>query len=277
MYEINLENSQSNENLESLSIFVGSSKCNANCSHCAALPLRKYAPKKDGIINEELITKTLKNCFYQGASYLSITSSGEPTLSPISITKTLILVDKLKDNEIFYSPINLYSNGIRIGNEKHFCDKYLDLWKNLGLSTIYVTVHSTDEKKNAQIYRVRNYPSLEEIFSRIHNAHLKVRANIILSKKTIDGANDFIKMASQLVYLGVDDISAWPLRDLNDKMDLFSSPQESELDKIGKWIQENHYPNHIIRLLREEAKIKYSLGKKLTLFPDGTLSSNWCR
>ena len=48
---------------------------------------------------------------------------------------------------IEYSPINLYSNGIRIGGDKDFGDTYLSLWRSLGLTTIYVTVHDIDEKK----------------------------------------------------------------------------------------------------------------------------------
>ncbi|MEK6809761.1 MAG: radical SAM protein, partial [Nanoarchaeota archaeon] len=99
----------------SLSLFVGTGRCNANCSHCAGMPLRRYAPKKDGTIDENLVYKTIKTCYEQGARHLSISSSGEPTLSPLSVTKALELIYRCRKEDIEFSPLNLYSNGIRIG------------------------------------------------------------------------------------------------------------------------------------------------------------------
>ena len=80
--------------LKSLSIFVGTGKCNAKCPHCAGVPLRKYAPKEDGVVDLGLIERTLIQSHKKGALYLSISSSGEPTLSPKSITKVLRLTKK---------------------------------------------------------------------------------------------------------------------------------------------------------------------------------------
>jgi len=116
--------------LNSLSIFVGTAQCNGHCVHCAGVPLRKYAPKEDGVIDKDLIYRTVKECYNKGARYLSISSSGEPTLSPLAVTRTLELVNGCREEGIGFSPINLYSNGIRIGEDKSFCDKYLFLWKS---------------------------------------------------------------------------------------------------------------------------------------------------
>lgn len=271
MYEIN----QRAEKLNSLSLFVGTGQCNGNCAHCAGAPLRKYAPREDGIINEELIYKTIKECYTQGARYLSISSSGEPTLSPIAVTKTLQLVYDCQKESIKFFPINLYSSGIRIGQDPEFCKEYLPRWKNLGLTTIYVTVHDIDEKKNAVIYGVEKYPSLEEVVFRIHDANLLVRANLVLSKRTISTFEEFVSTIEHLKRKGADFISAWPIRNLEDKVDVNLSPPEEELDKMESWV-EKHNQRHKIRLLREKSKIVDQIGQKLTLFPDGTLSNTWC-
>ena len=82
--------------LNSLSLFVGTGECNAHCNHCAGVALRKYAPLEDGVIDEDLIERTVRNCYEQGARYLSISSSGEPTLSPLSVTKTLGLLQRFE-------------------------------------------------------------------------------------------------------------------------------------------------------------------------------------
>ncbi len=261
--------------LKSLALFVGTAECNANCSHCAGRPLRKFAPKEDGQIDRELIYKTIKSCYGQGARSLSISSSGEPTLSPWAVTETLGVVSKCKSEGIIYSQINLYSNGIRIGQDADFCRNFLSWWKMLGLTRVYITVHSVDREKNAEIYGVKSYPFLGDIGSELHTANLEMRANLVLSKRTINTFDDFVWSVKRLKGMGVDFISAWPIRNMDDKIDLELSPLEKELDKIERWVEEQS-PEGRIRLLREKSRRAYQTGEKLTLFPDGTLSNSWC-
>jgi MoaA/NifB/PqqE/SkfB family radical SAM enzyme len=262
--------------LKSLSLFVGTGECNANCNHCAGMPLRKYAPKKDGIIDEELISKTLEESYSLGAKSLSISSSGEPTLSPRAVTKTLGLLHKYKNMGVDFSPINLYSNGIRIGEDNYFHNAYLPLWKDLGLTGIYVTVHDIEEKENARIYGVKNYPPLKLILHRIHNAGISMRANLILSKKTINNFDKFFSTIKSLERMGVDSISAWPIRNQNDKIDQNLSPLEEELNKIETWIETNQNPKCPIRMPTKKNQELYQTNQKLTLFQNGTLSNTWC-
>jgi MoaA/NifB/PqqE/SkfB family radical SAM enzyme len=261
--------------LRSLSLFVGTGECNGNCRHCAGKIHRKYAPEEDGIINSVLIGKTLRECYAQGARYLSISSSGEPTLSPISVTKTLEIVNGLITDKITYSPINLYSNGIRIGEDEIFCAEYLSKWKKLGLKWIYLTVHDTDELRNAQVYRVKKYPKLETIVGRIHQNDLLVRANIVLSKDNIATLERFIFMAEDLKRWGFDSMSAWPIRGDDDKINIRLAPSQVELEKIERWVVDQG-ERFGIRLLTEKNRDAYEKGEKLTLFPDGTLSNSWC-
>ncbi len=262
--------------LKSLSLFVGTGQCNAHCVHCAGRAHRKYAPTEDGIIDQDLIYDTIKKCYGWGARSLSISSSGEPTLSPLSITTVLQLVHGCKTEGIEYSPINLYSNGIRIGKDKEFCNTYLPRWRDYGLTTIYVTMHDVDEEKNARIYGVDNYPDLEGVISRIHHAGLLTRGNLVLSQKTIDTFEKFVSTVDYLTEIGVDGISAWPVRGMDDKINSELSPLESELDKMEEWVEQNQDYGIRVMLLREKSKILYQTGQKLTLFPDGTLSNTWC-
>lgn len=261
--------------LNSLSLFVGTSECNAKCGHCAGVPLRKYAPKLDGIIDQDLIYKTIKDCYEQGARYLSISSSGEPTLSPLAVTRTMELINKCRNEGIEFYPINIYSNGIRIGVDKIFCYTYLPLWKVFGLTTVYVTIHDANEEENARVYGINSYPSLDIIISRIHNADLIMRANLVLSKRTVGTYEKFISIVEELKRKGVDYISAWSIRNKEDKVDIKLSPHEEELDRMERWIKDKNL-NQKIRLLREKNKLAYKTGQKLTLFPDGTLSNTWC-
>lgn len=263
------------ETLESLSLFVGTGECNGRCNHCAGKVHRKYAPKEDGVVNENLFYETLNSSYEQGARHLSLSSSGEPTLSPESVTKTLKLVHDLREEKIEYSPITLYSNGIRIGEDKEFCDTYLRLWKTYGLTTIYLTVHDIDERENARIYNIEKYPNLETVIRRIQNADLNVRANIILSKDIMNSYEKFTTTVNYLNNLGVTSISAWPIRNMQDELDAESAIPESELGKIREWVKEQTLDIKI-KLMDETSRTLYLSGKKLTLFPDGKLSGTWC-
>ena len=262
--------------LKSLSLFVGTGNCNANCVHCAGKIHRKYAPKEDGIIDEDLIRKTVRECYIKGARSLSISSSGEPTLSPLSVTKALKLIHDLRNEGVNYSRINLYSNGIVIGKDKNFCDKYLGLWKSLGLTTIYLTIHDTDEKNNASVYGIVDYPPLTKIISKIHDSGLKVRGNTVLSKKLISNLDEFVEMIKKLEVLKVDYISAWPIRNENDEVDAEMAPSKEELSKISAWIEKDNHYGFEVKLLGDETHALYAENKKLTLFPDNTLSNSWC-
>lgn len=262
--------------LNSLSLFVGTGKCNANCAHCAGKIHRNFAPKIDGEISRELFYKTLKEGYQNGARSLSISSSGEPTLSPLAVSKTLEMVYDLKKEAINYEWINLYSNGIRIGEDKKFCEDYLSTWRALGLKTIYVTVHDLDERKNALIYGVKSYPSIDLVVSRIHDAGLLTRANLVLNKNNVPTFEKFFNTVNRLREIGFDHISAWPIRGENDKVDLDLSPSREELDKMSHWAEKNSNESHRIRLLLEDHHEVYERGEKLTLFPDGKLSNSWC-
>jgi len=261
--------------LKSLSIFVGQGLCNARCSHCAGMPLREYAPVEDGTVDEVLVYRTLKDCYKQGARSLSLTSSGEPTLSPLAVTKALHLVRECEDEGIRFDPINLYSNGIRIGEDERFCQKYLSLWQVYGLKQVYVTVHDIDESKNAAAYGIKSYPPLKQVLSRIHSAGLLMRANLVLNRRTIGTLDDFTSSIRHLLHIGVDKVSAWPIRTLDDKVDTELSLPTEELEQMEIWAKRN-FDSKKVRLLLEKSKVAYKTGQKLALFPDGTLSSSWC-
>lgn len=262
------------EGLDSLALIVGTAECNAACRHCAGIPLRSYAPKNDGDIDEELIRRTVRRCYDAGARKLAINGSGEPTLSPLTITRLFELLKEMENEGIRFQSIHLYTNGIRIGEDEQFCNRYLKLWKDYGLDTIYVTVHDIDEKRNAAIYRTKKYPPLSLVFSRIHDTGMKVRANLVLSKDTIHTLERFICTVKYLSAIGVDTISAWPVRGMDDRLDEKAAPPKEELDMMEQWIKGNM--GYSVRLLRENNRIVYTTGQKLTLFPDGRLTNSWC-
>ncbi|MBU1975157.1 MAG: radical SAM protein [Nanoarchaeota archaeon] len=258
MYEMRLQN---------IALFVGTGKCNANCAHCAGSIHRENMPKEDRVINEELFYNTLKYAYERGARSLSLTSGGEPTLAPNSVTKTLDIAKNFD-----FRKIKLYTNGIRIGRSIEFSGTYLPLWQSKGLTDVYWTVHSISEEKNAQVFGIKSYPSLELIVSRIYKAHLKVRANIVLSRGNISDLERFKEIVNSLKGYGVDNIAGWPVRDEKDEYDILNAPSMSEIQEMREWAKNDR----TIQVQTEEHHELYKNKKKLGLFPDGSLSNSWC-
>ncbi|MBS3094355.1 radical SAM protein [Candidatus Pacearchaeota archaeon] len=190
-------------NLQNIALFVGTGKCNANCAHCAGSIHRENMPKEDKVVDENLFYRTLKYAYENGARSLSLTSGGEPTIAPNSVTRTLEIAQNFD-----FRKIKLYTNAIRIGKSLKFSKNYLPLWQSKGLTDIYWTVYSISPEKNAQIFRIKSYPSLELIINRIHEADLKVRANIVLSKNNICNLEKFKEIVTWLKNYGVDNIAA---------------------------------------------------------------------
>jgi molybdenum cofactor biosynthesis enzyme MoaA len=262
--------------LDSLSIFVGTGKCNARCVHCAGLHLRKFAPKADGEIDEELIAGTMAACYEKGARSLTITGCGEPTCSPKAVTKALELAFMLRQRGVVFESTNLYTNGIIVGTNSEFCWEYLPLWGSLGLTDIRLTLHHIDEETNAYYFNVPKYPPVYRVVDRIHRSGLRVRVNLLLNGGAIPTCGEFSKVVRYLQdFLSVSSIATWPLRDAEDNIDMKALPPAEELTKMAAWVEGN--PVYRVRFLENEEAHQQSYNRKLTLFPDGTLSNAWCQ
>ena len=255
-----------------MALFVGTGKCNAKCLHCAGKYHRDSAPTEDGFIDESLVYDTVRKCHADGARYLTLSGSGEPTLSPLAVTRTLQLVDRCRAEGMRFNTVSLYTNGIRIGEEEQF-GRYLRMWRMLGLGTMYVTVHSPDRHLNAKTYGVASYPPLSLVFSRIHDAGLLVRANVVLHRERMGTLLDFTRMVQYLEDTGADMVAAWPVRDEQDQINPFMAPPPEEIKRMKAWVDSG---KSRIYVRMPTSRKGYEKGQKLTLFPDGTLSSSWC-
>lgn len=265
------------EKVASVSILTGTGICNARCEHCAGLIFRSGAPKKDGVVNEKLTATVLRECHVKGARNLSISGSGEPTVSPRSVTKVLSIVNALRSEGIDYPSIHLYSNGIRIGESGRFARHHLPLWRSLGLGILYITVHDIDPIRNAKVYGVKNYPDLRTIVDRIHAIDLVVRANIMLSRTTVCTLDVFTDMVIKLQMMGFNAVSAWPIRGNDDQVDRSRAPDNVELYKIGAWVAAHTTPEVPVTLfLKKNYAVHNKMGQKVVLLPNGDISNKWC-
>lgn len=259
------------DKIDGISILVGTAECNANCPECAGRQHRKNAPLRDGEINEARLREVLDYCYERDCRYITLTGCGEPTLSPLAVTKTLLVLREYERNGNKFEPVNLYTNGIRIGFDHEFCARFLRQWKLLGLTSIYVSVFSDNEVLNAKAFRVEKYPEFRVIFNKIKNRGIALRTSVVLKKGYIGTCQEFKNLCDKFFNMGVDNISAWPLKN-NDDFISELAPDKAELSKMRDFA--NSRKN--IRLLLGDSKTKETLGKKIALFQNGEISDVWC-
>jgi len=261
------------EKLDGMSILVGTARCNAQCPECAGTQHQKDAPQRDGELDDSRLREALDFCLTRDCRYITLTGSGEPTLSPLAISRSLLLLYEYEMRGKKFHPINLYTNGIRIGRDRVFCEKYLPRWLSWGLSAIYVSVYSADENRNAKALGRRLYPSFDTIFKRIKSYGFKLRVNVVLKKGYVDRREKFEDLCKKFFAIGVNTITAWQLRDENNHVSPLA-PDGTVLADIRMFANAN--PTLPLRLLWGENADKEH-GRKIALFQNGELSDEWCK
>lgn len=189
-------------NIYSVSVVVGSSKCNAKCSFCGGVPHRGDANEEDSETyeNEVGLRTALRLAKQHGAWAISLTGSGEPTVSPKQVSRVLQIVQE----EGPFPMVQLFTNGIRIGYEPEFVSQLQD-WKELGLTTICMSIHDFD---SSCVYGVPT-PNPKEIVQRVKEAGLYTRATLVLHNGHIDTKSKYAKMIEFLSDCGCDMVTSW--------------------------------------------------------------------
>ena len=258
------------EKIDGISILVGTAKCNANCPECAGRQHRKNAPLHDGEIQEARLREVLDYCYWKDCRYITLTGAAEPTLSPLSVTKTLRVLKEYEVRGQKFDPVNLYTNGIRIGFEPEFCQNFFPEWHSCGLTRIYISVYDTDALQNAKAFHVSKYPELKVIFNRVKEYGFHLRTSVILKKGYTDTKEKLQSLCDKFFSMGVDNVSAWPLKNEDDSISALA-PDKSELERMRGLADGKN-----IRLLLGDSNAKEMLGKKIALFQDGSISDVWC-
>lgn len=280
------------EKIYSVSALVGDGSCNANCGFCAGKYLRPQAKKNE---TKKIYEKNLEAAIKLSARYggwsLSLTSSGEASCDPESLTRALEIYNKCCQQGAYFPNVNLFTNGIDFGNE-NFCDQHLDSWRNLGLNNIAVSIHSVNESEQAKIYGIEKYPALESIVKNIEKHGLGVRGTLLLRKNGVDNAKKYEHGVQTLIEKGINNITSWPIGNPDGTRNEYT-PSQIGLFKIKMWLNRNaklchghawgggvyDYHGNILRYTSYVTKHdpKKDFVRQLVVFQDGTVAYSWIR
>ena len=276
------------DKIYSVSVLVGSDQCNGNCSFCSGRYLRDQA-QADGDVPRNLEAALRLSSKYGGWS-VSITSSGEPTLSPNSITNVLKTMRDLRSEGVSFPFVNLFTNGITMADDE-FVDKWLPLWKDLGLTAIAVSVHGVDEQKQVEAYGLKHYPSFHKIFDNIRRHGLVPRATLLLRKGGVDDAVEYERACDRLIdHYDLKMITSWPLAKPDGSRASFT-PSRLGLLGIRWWLFRNakrvlghawggsvyDYRGRSVRMTSYVSKHKPNATfiRQLVVFQDGRVAYSW--
>lgn len=279
------------EKIYSVSALVGSNKCNANCSFCAAKDLRK-----DALDNNNNMPDTFKSALKLSARYggwsLSLTSSGEPTCSPEAVTNALKDYQECAKQGAYFPNVNLFTNGILLADDD-FCEEWLPKWKELGLTAIAVSVHSLSKTRQAQAYGIDSYPDFDLIFNNIRKYGFQCRVTLLLRKKGIEDDIDFSLAIDELRRkYQVENVTSWCIAAEDGKYNEYS-PSWWNRTKIKLWLRKNaelchghiwgggvyDYKGMLIRITDYVTKHnpKKDYVRQLVVFQDGLVAYSWIK
>jgi len=277
------------EKIYSVSALVGSNACNANCAFCAARELRSDARRDDAM------PATFKSAIRLSARYggwsLSLTSSGEPTCSPNAVTSALIDYQECASQGAYFPNVNLFTNGILLGDAS-FSSKWLPSWKQLGLTSVAVSVHAYTRNGQAAAYGIKEYPELGSIFKNVRDSGLQTRATILMRKGGIDNPELFCRCLQELRGMGVENITCWWIADTDGTYNQFT-PSFINRMRIRAWLKRNGKLCHghiwgggvydvdgmLVRITDYVTKHDPSKDyvRQLVVFQDGLVSYSWIK
>jgi sulfatase maturation enzyme AslB (radical SAM superfamily) len=199
------------DKIYSVSAVIGDGSCNANCAFCAGKTLGR------GQRNAQLHKQNMRNLKFaiklsarHGGWSLSLTSAGEPTCDPLAVTEALSVYRKCADDGAFMPNVNLFTNGIKLGDET-WCDEWLPTWKKLGLTNVAVSIHSASTFHQASTYGVDAYPMYSHIVRNCKKHGIGVRATLLLRRGAVDTPEAYFVALSRLIECGFENITSWPV------------------------------------------------------------------
>jgi sulfatase maturation enzyme AslB (radical SAM superfamily) len=277
------------EKIYSVSALVGNGTCNANCAFCAGKYLRKQA-QENPIYYKNLEAAIKLSARYGGWS-LSLTSSGESTCDPESVSRALEVYQKCAQEGAYFPNVNLFTNGILFA-DNDFCKQYPGRWKELGLTNIALSVHSVDEKEQARAYNIPYYPPFDTIKRNVEAQGLGLRATLLLRKDGIDNAVKYGEAVNALISKGINNITSWSIGNPDSTRNEYT-PSRLGLFTIKRWLHKNakfchghvwgggvyDYHGNILRITDYVTKHDPAKDfvRQLVVFQDGTVAYSWIR
>lgn len=211
--------------IQTFTIVVGTSACNASCPYCISRMTGKELGMKEPEVNWRNFEKACRLAQVNHVSTILLTGKGEPTLYPEQLTKFL---EHMKKHD--FPLIELQTNALSFGKDNEKYEKYLKNWYELGLNTICISIAHYKKEKNEQIFTPNsNYIDLEKAIKNLHDLGFSIRLSCIMIKDFIDNIEEVERLTEFCKKNKVEQLTIRSVK----------CPEKSEDKKVYEWTKKH--------------------------------------
>ena len=275
-------------------IIAGSKACPNDCPICISKMTPDYElGTKEPEVNWERFDKATTIALNHGAETALITGKGEPTLFPGQVTRYLLrLHGKPFDKRELQTEGSLLAKG-------GLYDDFLDVWRDLGLDTVAVSVYHYDGQKNKEVFRPKSgeYFNLAKLIEKLSSKGMNTRLSCVMLNNYVDNVEEVKKLIEFAKQNGVFQLT---LRTAD-------RPKTSLDSMVAEFVDKNRLDNERLEVINNFLKenggvcdilphgavvyevggqnvcittgLTYNPGEKmirqLIFFPQGWLTSSW--
>jgi len=287
--------------IQTMSIVVGTTACNAKCPFCIAkttpkISFQESLARPARPFNRRNFDIACKLADRSGATTALLTGKGEPTLFPKQISGYLYAMN---ENDCF--PIReLQTNGIALMQDDDATNGYLDSWYTNGLTTISISAVHYMQSMNAKIYG-KSYPDLKDLVAKLRRHGYTVRLSIMLLNGYIDTKTDLKMLIDycrdyNIKQLTIRPITSPSIDDFQGNLDTYNWIQENKISE-QTWFQviKEHVStvgNSVLKLVHGAEIFDYEgqnvcltncittnesseKMRQIIFHPDGTIGYDW--
>jgi len=215
--------------IQTLSVVVGGSACNAKCPYCVS----KLTGCTKGIKNGQKPMEINKRNFniacnfakQSGVSTVLLTGKGEPLLYPGHIDKYLAMLEKWQ-----FPFIELQTNGILL---RDMDESVLADWYNMGLTTVSLSCASFNGIDNIDIFG--EDIQLAKNIKLLHKIGFAVRLSCVMVDGIIDDLDGVQQLISWAKKRDVEQLTIRPVGNISE-VETGNDPLKQE---VREWIEKH--------------------------------------
>lgn len=213
--------------IQTLSVVIGTSACNARCPFCVSRmtgpeptgtgkPTGRARPTGTGKsrVNWHNFAKACRLAASGGVSTVLLTGKGEPTLCPDEIQEYLQALESRG-----FPLIELQTNGISLGRlagggkpaGRGLDAAQLRRWHQLGLNTLAISAVSDAVEANRRCYGPA-YPELDRLADYLHDLGFTVRLCVMMQRGDVDSPTAVTRVVDFCRRHGIEQLTARSIR-----------------------------------------------------------------
>lgn len=209
--------------IQTLSVLVGSTACNARCPYCVSRMTPRCGMKLGlADVNWRNFNIGCRLAKENGVSTALLTGKGEPTLYPDRIGAFLYQLYRFG-----FPLVELQTNGIALFQDIKKHEEYLKEWHGSGLTTIAISITHYDNLRNKNNFQPKgNYMDLAGLISYLHQFGFSVRLSCVMFKGGIDCIEEIKNLVNFAKENKAEQLTITPVR----------APGQSTNQKVKKWV-----------------------------------------